>query len=57
VHTHRFRDEGGGTRIDDEVRYRLPFGLAGELAWPLVRLELERIFEYRTRAVENLLAG
>jgi ligand-binding SRPBCC domain-containing protein len=56
VHTHRFREERGGTRVDDEVRYRLPFGLPGELAWRLVRLQLARIFDYRTRTVCRLLA-
>ena len=49
VHRHRFRDDGaGGTIIDDEVRYRLPFGVLGELVHPLVRRQLRRIFSYRT---------
>jgi ligand-binding SRPBCC domain-containing protein len=57
VHTHRFRDQAGGTRMDDEVRYRLPCPPLGDLVWPLVALQLRRIFEYRTRIVGDLLGG
>ena len=56
VHRHTFRDDGhGGTIIDDEVRYRLPLGVLGNLAHPLVRLQLRRIFTYRTATVKRLL--
>jgi len=55
-HTHRFRDDGvGGTFIDDEVLYRLPFSPLGDLALPLVRRQLNRIFSYRTEVVQRLL--
>lgn len=56
VHTHRFSDTGdGGTRIDDEVRYALPFAPLGDVALPLVRLQLARIFAYRERRIRALL--
>lgn len=57
IHRHTFRDDGaGGTIVEDEVRYRLPFGWLGELAHPIVRRQLDRIFAHRTEAVRRLLA-
>ena len=55
VHTHRFRDVPGGTEITDHVAYELPLAPFGDLARPLVRRQLHRIFEYRRRAVTSLL--
>lgn len=57
VHTHAFRPARGGTLMTDEVRYRLPLFPAGELAYPLVRLQLARIFAYRARRIRELLGG
>lgn len=57
VHTQRFREDGGGTVIEDDIRYALPFGALGRLAHPLVRRQLARIFEYRQEAVERIFLG
>ena len=56
VHRHTFRDDGaGGTIVEDEVRYRLPFGVLGRMGHFLVRRQLERIFAYRTERVRQLV--
>jgi ligand-binding SRPBCC domain-containing protein len=57
VHSHRFSDERRGTRVHDEVRYRLPLAPIGPIAWPMVALQLRRIFDYRQRTVARLLAA
>jgi len=50
-HTHSFSDEGDETIIEDVVRYGLPFWPFGEIAHPMVRLHLRRIFRSRQSAV------
>lgn len=54
-HTHYFYEKDGGTIIRDSVSYRLPFGPPGELvAGCLVRKDLEKIFGYRRKKIEEI---
>ena len=51
IHTHRFCQRGDETEIEDEVAYELPYGRIGEVLYPVVRLQLERIFRFRKRTI------
>ncbi|MGN7993507.1 SRPBCC family protein [Chitinophaga sp. 22308] len=54
-HQHHFREVPGGVEMTDTVHYRLPLGWLGRLAHTLfVRRQLEHIFAYRHRAVQEL---
>jgi len=57
VHTHRFREEQGATIIEDEVQYALPYAPLGEFIYPLVRLQLHRIFRYRQHGIRAHFFG
>lgn len=58
IHRHRFTDTpDGGTLMEDEVRFKLPFGRLGALAMPLIRWQLRRIFEFRRDAITVALAA
>lgn len=54
VHTHTFAQMPGGTLIRDHVEYELPLAPLGNLALPLVRRQLDRIFTYRVEAVAKI---
>jgi ligand-binding SRPBCC domain-containing protein len=55
VHTHSFSEQNGRTTILDEVEYRLPLWPFGEVAYPLVRAQLQRIFQFRQEATRAAL--
>ena len=55
VHTHEFTSERNGTRMRDAVEYRLPLAPLGVIALPLVRRQLNRIFDYREATIQRLL--
>lgn len=57
-HTHRFEAVAGGTRILDEVRYQLPFGVLGRLVHALsVRRNVEEIFAYRQAKIREIFGS
>ena len=56
-HTHTFEATTNGTWVIDEVEYELPLGILGRLAHALaVSRELHRIFRFRSRALQRLMA-
>lgn len=58
-HQHAFRAMGDdATEVTDRVEYALPFGVLGEIAHALfVRRQLEAIFRFRERAVDEILGS
>ena len=55
IHTHRFSQENGLTKITDTVHYRLPLWPFGEIAYPLILALLRRIFSFRNNAIRRFL--
>ena len=53
-HKHRFLEVNGSTQITDAVYYRLPLFPLGELAYPLISLQLRRIFAYRQKTIGEI---
>jgi ligand-binding SRPBCC domain-containing protein len=57
IHRHQFYEENGATDIQDTVRYQLPLWPLGEVIYPLLRLQLRRIFRYRQQTTRDALLG
>ena len=54
-HEHFFTEVEGGVLMRDVVHYKVPLGILGRLAHPLiVRPKLEQIFSYRWEANERM---
>lgn len=57
-HQHHFMPVEGGVEMTDIVHYKIPMGVFGSLAHALyVKKQLEHIFRYRYRRVEQLFSG
>ncbi len=51
-HTHAFAEVKGGTLMDDQVIYRLPFGCLGHLvASSFVKSDIKKIFSHRQATI------
>ena len=54
-HIHTFTEVGDGTRIDDEVRYSMPFGILGKFVHTLfVQRQLSSIFSLRASRIQTI---
>lgn len=54
-HKHFIKEIVGGVEMEDIIDYKLPFGILGQLAHPiLVKPKLDEIFNYRTEKLESL---
>jgi ligand-binding SRPBCC domain-containing protein len=58
IHTHHFRKQGRLVEMHDHVEYELPLGILGRMAHGLrVRRQLEDIFDYRNRVIDELFSA
>lgn len=56
IHRHTFTELGPSeTLVEDEVRYRLTLEPLGDIVHFLVRKQLEYIFDYRSKAIAEIL--
>lgn len=54
-HKHFVREIDGGVEIEDIIDYKVPLGILGRLAHPiLIKPKLEGIFKYRQEQMEAL---
>lgn len=56
IHRHSFKQlENGHTRMDDYVRYELPFTPLGDILYPLIGRQVRSIFAHRNRVIPEML--
>ena len=54
-HTHTFSERDGGVLMKDEVKYKLPLGILGDLiSYLIVKKKIENIFKYREGALNKI---
>jgi ligand-binding SRPBCC domain-containing protein len=54
-HEHHFKEIEGGVEMLDRVNYKVPFGILGKIAHPLVvKSKLDEIFNHRITKTEEI---
>jgi uncharacterized protein (TIGR01777 family) len=54
-HTHTFEEISGGVLLSDQVRYRLPLGLLGDLVHLIwVKNDVAKIFQFRQKTIAEM---
>ncbi|QLG46749.1 SRPBCC family protein [Costertonia aggregata] len=54
-HKHFIKEIEGGVQMEDIIDYKIPFGILGQIAHPiLVKKQLRQIFEYREQKLIEL---
>lgn len=57
-HEHHFKEIDGGVEMLDRVSYKVPLGVLGKIAHPIVvKGKLQEIFDYRVAKVEELFGA
>ena len=55
-HTHEFDEKNGGTLVRDQVTYKVPFGVLGDIIIdPFIRKDLEKIFNHRRKVIQSIM--
>lgn len=53
-HKHFFKEIEGGVEMEDNLDYKLPFGILGQMMHPFIKLKINEIFDYRRKKLIEL---
>jgi ligand-binding SRPBCC domain-containing protein len=53
-HQHHFKATEQGVEMQDIIHYIIPLGFLGDMMHPIVKNQLNRIFDYRTLQVDRI---
>lgn len=53
-HKHFINPISGGVEMEDIIDLKLSYGILGQLGYPLIKKQLEKIFEYRAQKLNEL---
>lgn len=53
-HKHFINPISNGVEMEDIIDMKLPYGILGQLGYPFIKNQLEKIFEYRAQKLNEL---